>query len=743
VRDFNSFHYEIETLDDWLVALKAHSARGHCFLKGELDRKLEGESRAGRTDANKATYTYLLDLDFNDGFRDIEHFLATLDPRFEGVSYIVQHSNSAGIKGRVGLRAHIMFLSTVPLSPSLIKLWLQKKNLDTPELRRRITLSANGMSLKYPLDVTTCQNDKIIYVARPITHGFVDPLADSRIELINKDKPAVTQTLPMINPAQVQEKVDNLVTELRNAAGLKKKTHKYAKNTSGVLLNPDMANVTGIRVTSDFTYLNLNGGDSWAYYHNTKKPDLLWNFKGEPAVRLKDIAPEYYESEVKKRQTEQEQEPLVFRERRRDAYYNCRYNPNTNDIDSLDPVSSREKMEDFMKQYGADLPDPIEDWRVEFDPRTNEVLSKRHKWINSFRPTKFMKTDFEPVPRIPMVIDRVLTSICVDAEYKAFFINWLAYMFQFREKTVVCPIFHGVQGTGKGLLQEKILKPLFGYEHTPKLTTQTIKSEFNAWIEHALIAVWDEAQQDSAFDSTVYDKAKYFISEHHITLRLMRTNPLEIRNFVNLMVFTNHPYPFPLERGDRRFSPAPAQMDKLEISKEEVALIEDELEMFAAFLQHYQVDSARARRVLENKARTDMINGSANTVDAFFYNLREGHLDYFLGFVRQRAALTPENTYVEFERTLKRWCNDALNTTTQRCHTIVTRDEAMAVYSYVIKPFHSPAKFRKMGDKYHIKSGRGYINGKQTRGWAIVWQIEDMEEAKAFIEPSVSELKAV
>lgn len=273
----------------------------------------------------------------------------------------------------------------------------------------------------------------------------------------------------------------------------------------------------------------------------------------------------------------------------------------------------------------------------------------------------------------------------------------------------------------------------------PTKYSTPIKDHFNGWTEKALIATWDEAEQNEMFNNGVYDKVKNLVSEEHLTLRLMRQNPVKIRSYLNLMVFTNHPYPFPLEHGDRRFSPAPPQLKQLEISEAEVDAIEDELEMFAAYLQHYQVNTVRARKILKYQARTDMIEGSANTVDAFFHALHDGKLDYFLSFLRDSKAVTPEPTYNDFVRVLRRWCNDLDATTI----TVVTQDEARFVYSYIIKKFDSPGKFRKMGKKYHFENDRGPVNGKRANGWRVEWNIEDSKLLEDFLEPEISKLKAV
>jgi hypothetical protein len=53
--------------------------------------------------------------------------------------------------------------------------------------------------------------------------------------------------------------------------------------------------VTGVRRARGFVYLNLNGGDSWGYYFPESNPEILRSFKGEPPVRLADIAPDFWE----------------------------------------------------------------------------------------------------------------------------------------------------------------------------------------------------------------------------------------------------------------------------------------------------------------------------------------------------------------------------------------------------------------------------------------------------------------
>ena len=56
VAAFTSDAVEADTIEDFFAALVAHANAGHCLLKGQLDRSLRNESRAGHTDSATPTH---------------------------------------------------------------------------------------------------------------------------------------------------------------------------------------------------------------------------------------------------------------------------------------------------------------------------------------------------------------------------------------------------------------------------------------------------------------------------------------------------------------------------------------------------------------------------------------------------------------------------------------------------------------------------------------------------------------
>ena len=717
IRDFHSDRRPAHTIEDFFAEIQRAADQQGVLLKGLLDRPLNNESRAGHTNPHSPTQWLCLDFDFSDGFESIEHALSAIDPALSTVSYIFQHSASAGITRPEGLRGHVFILLDKPVLPSVIKEWAKYRNLTVPALKERLTLTANGLSLKYPLDVTVNQNDKLLYIAAPIVHGLEDPLEGRRIQLITKTN-AVASLKFTVDAAVTTARINEHVGELRKAAGLRKRTArtKYIRDLE-ILTNPERALVTGIQEARGFIYLNLNHGDSWAYYFPKDNPEILHNFKDEPCVRLKDIAPDVYAQYARSKPSDDLGSsttlPLVFRDRDTDTYYTAAYDTYANTL-RLWPVSNVQKCQHFMAQRGAEAPEIIEDWDVRFDPTNPQVIDVDEQWVNVFKPTRYLIENYAPVGEIPPIIDRVLNSLLSEPDAKQHFLNWLAFIFQYRKKTQTAWIFYGTTGTGKGLLFEKILQPLFGPEYVIPVLTPNIEEQYNGYLEYALINWLDEFQlTESAHSDKIMDKLKNMITETRTSIRKMRTNAVSRLLYNNVIIATNHNDPIPIEANDRRFNVAPPQRRALLISVDEIERIETELDDFAAYLANYRVDQQAVTRPLNNQHREDVIRNAQNSSHAFFHALKVGDLDYFLQFLdgesKTRQGL-PDLAYKEYFSVVNEWA---------RSHEPVERiprDDLNKLYNYLQGKNFSPAKFTRMLAIHDLEVKPARFNGHLMRG---------------------------
>lgn len=180
VLEFKSHEEVIDDIGDFLACLTKHANAGHCLLKGQLTKELNFESRAGSTDPNTPTEFIVIDV---DGLPDHTPEQVLSKMGVSNVSYIVQYSSSQGVLPDKGLSCHIFVLLSKPTAPNQIKQWLIQQNLD--HFEQYIRLTRSGVALHYPIDITACQNDKLIYIAPPIcVPKTLDKFARARIQKV-------------------------------------------------------------------------------------------------------------------------------------------------------------------------------------------------------------------------------------------------------------------------------------------------------------------------------------------------------------------------------------------------------------------------------------------------------------------------------------------------------------------------------------------------------------------------------
>lgn len=654
---FNSQTIDVPSLEHAAVALELAGAEGQCLLKGHTDRDLNNESRAGSTSSTTPTDFIVLDLDIDSGFADIEDFLAQIG--LADTSYILHHSSSSGIVARPGLRAHVIMRLAQPTVPALLKLWLQHLNLSIPALRERCRLSANQLGLRWALDVTTCQNDKLIFIADPIVDGITDPMAGKRFEYRPRATPTAQLDLTRFNTEALRTQTDELINELRKAQGMKRVQPRYGKfGHEEILLNPGQATITGVREARGFTYLNLNGGDSWAYYFPSDNPELLFNFKGEPPVRLKDIAPDFYRDITRKPSQDAlisltGEQRWVLRHNPTDKYYTVIHDPGRNRLELA--ACARTHLQDFMDASGQPMPNPIPMWDIEYDPTRLDQVDHSNSWINTFVPSRYLLNPTAEFADLPPIINRIITSVCGDCDRtKEWFLNWLSFIFQTRTKPKTAILFHGVEGTGKGLLFHEIIRPLLGPGNCMMIQQSALNDGFNEWVGRTVVLAIDEFKVTDK-DAGIQETLRNLITEELADVRAMRTDRRQVMQHLAVMIFTNHPDAFRVPASDRRYTIAPRQERRLIITEAEIERIPDELPAFAAYLHEYKVNVPQVRFPLETESKNDMRLAAEGTGDRILRAVAEGDLQFFINYINTNEAI-PDPSSLTYERIIRGWC---------------------------------------------------------------------------------------
>ena len=772
-KNFTSEHHTIEPnqkgFNEFYELLQTHAAAGHALHKGDLKKKLKNESRALMTDRTAATQLLVLDLDgitfpgaktaYNtyDIQNIAEAFVQYLPQEFKDVSYIAQASASLGLKpNKISL--HLFFLLGHTVQPRALKEWLRTLNYEIDFLADQLSLSANGQSISYPLDVSLADNSKLVYIGTPKFTDVQDPVTGNRFVKIDRGSPTldISHLMKDVNP----EKVYNLSTQikdgLRKKAGLVKKSEKITTvNVNGiseqVLQNPDRMSIEICRIADPYVNCNINGGDSGAYYFILTNPHYMYNFKGEPIFEIEKADPEFYQTIFEKYADKidgaKNVKPIVLRDFYTDTYFNGVFDSNKSQFTDDFPLTPTQKtsLEGFMRTHNRPMPDYIPDAQVVFDPASNSgiQMDTAPYHVNLYRKTGYMlgaSTEVPEltygtaaelskyIPNIMTLMKHILGNGVTEVEH---FVNWLAYIYQNKRKTMTAWIFTGVPGTGKGLFIHKILKPLFGEQQVPMRSLENIEEQFNLYMRTALFLVVDEFRMgDSGNTGRMADKLKHQVTEPTLTIRAMRTNQIELPSFCNFIFLTNRADAVKIEEGDRRYNVAPRQESKLETKHPDfiakLADIQAELFTFAGLLQKFKVDERMAHTALENEAKKEMKQVSMSVLEEFATAVKQHNLEYFVEILDIPLTNTFDAGGIS---TAQRYIKDWISKTNQE--TIIPMQHFKLVYDVLTDNRKALAirDFTKAMSRLNVQTTRKRVgsskNSSAPRGVLVTWLLDE------------------
>ena len=772
-KNFTSEHHTIEPnqkgFNEFYELLQTHAAAGHALHKGDLKKKLKNESRALMTDRTAATQLLVLDLDgitfpgaktaYNtyDIQNIAEAFVQYLPQEFKDVSYIAQASASLGLKpNKISL--HLFFLLGHTVQPRALKEWLRTLNYEIDFLADQLSLSANGQSISYPLDVSLADNSKLVYIGTPKFTNVQDPVTGNRFVKIDRGSPTldISHLMKDVNP----EKVYNLSTQikdgLRKKAGLVKKSEKITTvNVNGiseqVLQNPDRMSIEICRIADPYVNCNINGGDSGAYYFILTNPHYMYNFKGEPIFEIEKADPEFYQTIFEKYADKidgaKNVKPIVLRDFYTDTYFNGVFDSNKSQFTDDFPLTPTQKtsLEGFMRTHNRPMPDYIPDAQVVFDPASNSgiQMDTAPYHVNLYRKTGYMlgaSTEVpeltygtaaelsKHIPNIMTLMKHILGNGVTEVEH---FVNWLAYIYQNKRKTMTAWIFTGVPGTGKGLFIHKVLKPLFGEQQVPMRSLENIEEQFNLYMRTALFLVVDEFRMgDSGNTGRMADKLKHQVTEPTLTIRAMRTNQIELPSFCNFIFLTNRADAVKIEEGDRRYNVAPRQESKLETKHPDfiakLADIQAELFTFAGLLQKFKVDERMAHTALENEAKKEMKQVSMSVLEEFATAVKQHNLEYFVEILDIPLTNTFDAGGIS---TAQRYIKDWISKTNQE--TIIPMQHFKLVYDVLTDNRKALAirDFTKAMSRLNVQTTRKRVgtskNSSAPRGVLVTWLLDE------------------
>lgn len=726
------------TLNDLCNLMMKYAKQGRCLVKGHLSRPLVKESRKGTTDPDQKTDWICLDLDGIEGYQTVDLFLE--DIGCGNTDYILQWSSSMGIEANTGFRCHVFMKLDTACHPQLLKYWLMDLNLSTPTLSSQLELTKTGNSIRWPLDVTTCQNDKLLYIAPPKLDANVkDPFPQNRrISFIKKKRATLTLPYPIATKEALRQRTDVKVNELRVASGQpKRKTTRYKfDGTMEYMLNPDSATITESKVERGFVYFNLNGGDSWAYYHPEDNPKFILNFKGEPAYLTQDLLPEYW---AKVQQAQSNYTPnskgqiyLAFRDFRTSNYWNGYYDSTTQQL-NIAMAKNEGQLRQFMKLNGQVLGECVPDWDIVWDPHMKQVVDAQLCQLNTFQPSKYAMAPTSTLPRVkavPPTIMKVISHVLGhDQPTIDRFLNWLACIVQFQALTGTAWIWQGTQGTGKGVLFHQIITPLLGEPNVVSKRMEELESEFTGFMENKFVVFIDEIESGkSLYHNKITAKLKNLIVEPTISIRKMYCPPYMATNYSSMIFASNKTAAVEVAPDDRRFNVGPYQDQPIQLTATEIDdAIPKELKAFYAYLAHYPADQNLARRPLISAARTNMIDISRTAIDTVSDHLLAGDLEFLWDHLpATTSSLSPLDLvrYQPFRALMVE--------IVEHGETKLTRDDLFTIMEWCIGNMpRSPHKFAALLKHHKLHMEQVWKHHRNVRGITVTWNVSPAWLAQA------------
>ena len=755
VKNFTSHTEEIANIADFFKAINEHAKQGHCLLKGTLTRELANESRQNTTNTDSPTQWVCLDFDRHES-PDIDTELTRLG--LGDISYVLQYSASHGLDGNEGtISAHVFMLLERAVPAPTLKAWLMDKNLSVFHDDLRLSRSKNTLS--WPMDITTCQNDKLLYIAPPHFVKVTDPMGKTkRISLVGKK----LKTIPAdrvgekhITALKTEER--KALNELRKAEGLPSRTAKTSwVGTVEVHNKPDQCTVTGIKDCGEFVRLNLNGGDSWSYWHNKDNFELIHCFKDDAWYKTKELVPAYYKgladdkAALTSTPTETGDLILAFRDLRSSDYYNGIWNPTKKHLD-LHRAKNETQLDHWMRSHGRVLGDYIPVWEMQYLPKEDFIVDEDRHIINTFAPSKYMRLtprkndEFPSIKKILQHMIGVTDKNDPDKLYD-FWINWFACIFHRQQRPTTAWISHGTQGTGKGYVFNKIITPLLGMNNVASMLAENVESEFNGWLEGKLFAFIDEVDVDDfSQKGRVSAKLKNHITEPTIGIRHMRRTAYNSTNTVQFMFSSNMPQPVHIPEDDRRYNVGEYQNTKL--PRPDDAIVEKELMAFAEMLLAHKADIELANSVVHTETRSRIQRLGITSIVETCRIIKNGDFDALWMARPDEKTINNSGSYDEWTINAQAYCLLLKDIAKSGFDGKLTRDELHTLLEYNVgrmprTPNKLTALLRHNGiETTKIRKGEGIAYGIVVK-WVVSDEIR-AEINRVFNDSKQKRLKVV
>lgn len=261
----------------------------------------------------------------------------------------------------------------------------------------------------------------------------------------------------------------------------------------------------------------------------------------------------------------------------------------------------------------------------DFNPQSNKEFLKLENGtfvLNTYEQSYFMQLDSNEIDLSNFNIEKsaiflLILNLVNGHHHRAYWIlNWIAYFFKGLKKSQVALVLVGIEGTGKGVLVEDIIKPLFGALFVKSINDKSLNTKYlGGLIEKVIFFFFDEISSQRSVSDSVRNFFKAVITNLFITAeKKNKTLEKETPLYGQVLFGTNEYDALEISIYDRRYTVF-ATGNKLENinflgygNYDELKIaIDNELEIFACYLKAYPVDVQMANTALDTPEKDEMI----------------------------------------------------------------------------------------------------------------------------------------
>ena len=248
--------------------------------------------------------------------------------------------------------------------------------------------------------------------------------------------------------------------------------------------------------------------------------------------------------------------------------------------------------------------------------------------------------DWERYKNITLLFENVFK----ERDRMNYFVNWLAYNFQTLSKARTAIISKGVQGTGKGVIFEKIIQHAIGKNYTTILENEALKSRFNGELENKNFILANEIKSDFRKGNSTYEKLKMYVSDSEIRFEEKNIRAKTIPNFFNIWFYSNNDVPLQIQGSDRRYVVFNTKSRKLtEVSQElgyehisdYIKAIENERENFIYDIMSLKYDKYQATTPISTEEKELIYEASMSKIEVLTDKLKKKDIEYFRDVIEE------------------------------------------------------------------------------------------------------------